>query len=71
MKKSVSLGFLFVMLSAFGFAQDLGQVKNDIDAERFDTAKKTLKSMIFGNNKNTRKSGRINSNKTILLFIYL
>ena len=49
MKKSVSLGFLFVMLSAFGFAQDLGQVKNDIDAERFDTAKKTLKTLIKSN----------------------
>jgi len=49
MKKSISLGFLFVMLSAFGFAQDLGQIKKDIDAERFDTAKKTLKSLIKTN----------------------
>lgn len=49
MKKSVSLGFLFVMLSAFGFAQDLSKVKNDIDAERFDNAKKTLKSLIKTN----------------------
>lgn len=46
MKKTAGLGFLLVMLSTFGFAQDLGQIKNDIDAERFDTAKKTLKSLI-------------------------
>ena len=49
MKKTVGLPILFVMLSAFGFAQDLGQVKNDIDAERFDTAKKTLKTLIKSN----------------------
>jgi tetratricopeptide (TPR) repeat protein len=49
MKKSSGLGFLFVMLSAIGFAQDLVQVKNDINAERFDTAKKTLKSLIKTN----------------------
>jgi tetratricopeptide (TPR) repeat protein len=46
MKKTAGLGFLLVMLSTVGFAQDLGQIKNDIDAERFDTAKKTLKSLI-------------------------
>ena len=52
MKKTVGLPILFVMLSAFGFAQDLGQVKNDIDAERFDTAKKTLKTLIKSNPNN-------------------
>jgi tetratricopeptide (TPR) repeat protein len=49
MKKTAGLGFLFVMLASVGFAQDLGQIKNDIDAERFDTAKKTLKSLIKTN----------------------
>lgn len=52
MKKTVGLGFLLVMLSTLGFAQDLGQIKNDIDAERFDAAKKTLKSFIKTNPEN-------------------
>ena len=52
MQKTAGLGFLLVMLSTLGFAQDLGQIKNDIDAERFDAAKKTLKSFIKTNPEN-------------------
>ncbi|MCL9771002.1 tetratricopeptide repeat protein [Flavobacterium sp. HXWNR69] len=49
MKKKLGLSILFVTLSSLGFAQDLTQVKKDIEAERYDSAKKTLKSLIKTN----------------------
>ena len=48
MKNVKKLGLL-MMLSSFGFAQDLQQAKNDIAAERYDKAKKTLKALIQSN----------------------